>query len=64
MSPKNMSPMYRAAHGALDPVRCPRCHHRETVDLVARRRTAHVTVHRFTAYPLCELVLSLPNSHT
>ena len=61
---KHLDPMYRAAHGVLDPVRCPRSHHRETVDLVTRGCTAHVVVHAFWAHLRCELVLPVPNGHT
>lgn len=61
---KHMDPMYRDAHGALDPVRCLRSHHRETVDPVTRGCTAHVVVQAFPAHLRCELVLPVPNGHT
>lgn len=64
MDMKHMDPMYRAAHGVLDPEYRPRSRHRTTVDPVTRCCTSHVAVHEFPAHLLCELVLPLLNGHT
>ena len=63
MDMKHMDPMYRAAHGVLDPEYRPRSRHRTTVDLVTRCCTSHVADREFPAHLLCELVLPLLNGH-